>query len=76
MEQTLGNITGKPTDYKICKECKKLNWYENEECIDCGKKDFIEDEQEVLKWSNEEYQFYMKDEGYNEADADDILVEI
>ena len=23
-------------DFKICLKCGRLNWYENESCIDCG----------------------------------------
>lgn len=40
MHQTIGRIAGKVNDYKICRECKTINWYENEECIGCGKKKF------------------------------------
>lgn len=43
MDSTIGYIRGKPTDFKICKECKAINWYENEYCHQCFKTDFEED---------------------------------
>lgn len=35
IHQTIGRIAGKVNDYIICKYCKSINWYENEECISC-----------------------------------------
>ena len=35
MHNTVGRIAGKITDYKICLHCGYINWYENEECINC-----------------------------------------
>ena len=35
MHQTIGRIAGKPNDYKKCPECHSINWYENEECVNC-----------------------------------------
>ncbi len=42
MEQSLGRICGKPTDYKICNDCSAINWYENEECQNCEKTNFMD----------------------------------
>lgn len=30
------NIISNITDYIICKECSRENWYENDSCISCG----------------------------------------
>ena len=30
------NIISNITDYIICKECSRENWYENGSCISCG----------------------------------------
>ena len=77
METTLGNILGKLNDYKICKECKAINWYENDECRNCPQSmEFFEDEKIILKWCKDEYKFYMKTEKYTESETDDILVDI
>lgn len=35
MYNTIGRIAGKIIDYKICKECGSINWYENESCVNC-----------------------------------------
>lgn len=40
MHQTIGRIAGKVTDYKKCKACQSINWYENEECHNCMNKRF------------------------------------
>jgi len=36
MTHTIGHIAGKNTDFKKCKECGCINWYENESCHNCG----------------------------------------
>ena len=40
IHQTIGRIAGKPDDYKICRSCKTINWYENEECHNCLERHF------------------------------------
>ena len=35
MHQTICRIAGKPNDYKKCPECHSINWYENENCVNC-----------------------------------------
>jgi len=50
---TIGRIAGKPSDYKKCKLCGSINWYEREGCINCPSKEFEEftedDAEELLK---------------------------
>lgn len=75
MESQLCGILGKPSDYKICKKCGSINWYENEECV-CNSTDFKESEEDVIKWCNDEYDFWMKEEGYSESEADMVLLDI
>jgi len=36
MYHTIGYIEGKISDFKICKDCSEINWYENKECHNCG----------------------------------------
>jgi ribosomal protein L40E len=35
MYHTAGYIEGKQTDFKVCKKCDEINWYENESCHNC-----------------------------------------
>lgn len=37
MHHSLDRIYSKPTDYILCadKECRSLNWYENDTCLVC-----------------------------------------
>ena len=36
IHQTIGRIAGKVSDYVICNNCNRINWYENERCIECN----------------------------------------
>jgi len=40
MHVTLGYLTAKPEDFKVCLNCGAFNWYENEICHSCGKSRF------------------------------------
>jgi ribosomal protein L40E len=40
MHHTIGYILSKPEDFKICLKCGRINWYENEDCLDCRGKRF------------------------------------
>jgi len=42
MHHTIARIVGKPEDYKKCRLCGRVNWYENEQCINCGGTEFTE----------------------------------
>lgn len=37
MHHEIERIICKSSDYKKCPHCLNINWYENENCIDCGK---------------------------------------
>jgi len=78
LEHCLSKIVTKPSDYKLCPACSKVNWYENEECYNCNEN--IKDvefmtEEEMNKFAEEEYGFWKK-EGYTEKEIDDLLVEV
>ena len=87
MEHVLANILGKPDDYKVCKHCHKINWYANEECIECGSKEFFPNESRlnngkiehsddrIIKIIEGDYEYY-KSEGWEEGDIDDILTDV
>lgn len=53
MDTTIGIIADNPTDYRICRNCGAFNWYEREQCHNCGSKDLREltekDVQQILK---------------------------
>jgi len=42
LDTTIGVVIGKPDDYKICKGCGAINWYENEVCHSCRNDEFRE----------------------------------
>ena len=48
MEVKLDQLYFKPSDFKICKSCKKINWYERTTCS-CGGENFDESEDAVLR---------------------------
>ena len=35
MKHKLSRVIGKPDDYRLCPECRTINWYENSECVSC-----------------------------------------
>lgn len=58
MEHSIERIAGKPSDYKYCNECGRINWYENTNCISCPSVNFdamTEDDASDLKvdWEEE-----------------------
>lgn len=85
MKTYIPKILGKPSDYWVCKECNGLNWYENEVCTgqnqgcECeGLKttptNSMEQEQEelaVLKWIEDEINFYRNLENANNLFCED-----
>ena len=75
MEVRLDQICFKPSDFKICKECEKINWYENRKCS-CGSKKFTTSKQAILRAYEKELIFWIKEEGYNKEEADGILQEV
>ena len=78
-EFELISVVSKPSDFKICKKCQRLNWYENEECSNpcCNstESDFDESHEAIEKWVEDEYAFYMDEEGMTEEQVDHILIE-
>lgn len=79
IEIELMDAIGKPSDLKICCQCKRLNWYENEDCHnpDCyAEGEFDESQDAVLKYIEGEYAFYMKEECMAEEEVDHILIEV
>lgn len=75
MTTQLCKVLCKVSDYKICKCCKAVNWYENEDCCKCGDTDFDERGSVVTAYVDEEYSFYSKD-GYSENQIDDFEIEV
>jgi len=75
MTHSLAKIICKDTDYKLCSHCDRINWYENEVCIDCGHSYFkgcgegVEDAAHEL---NDSYEA----EGYIEEEIDNILIDV
>jgi len=75
MERQMIQIVQKLNDFKVCKECSRINFYENEQCINenCSSIGFFEDENHVQHKVNLEYKFY-HDEGYSEDEIDEIEI--
>lgn len=76
MEASLENIKEKPTDFKICKECGAINYYENEKCINCRKIDFEERDKKVVELIERDYEFYQQEEGYQGEEIDKIFIDV
>ena len=76
MEADLNNIICKPSDFKICKKCNSVNWYENENCHNCDNTEFKEDEQSVIEWCQKEYKYWKEIEIYDEEEADNIFYDV
>ena len=74
IEVPLANIETKPSDFKVCKKCGSLNWYENESCFNCGAEEFDESEEAVWKWVSDEREYWIKEEGYSDEEADTICI--
>jgi len=77
MQVDMCGIEMKPGDYKVCKECCVINWYENDVCRnpDCSCDEFLESKDDVLEWLYAEYRYY-DGEGYSEDEIDCFLVEV
>jgi hypothetical protein len=73
-EFTTDYLLAKPTDFKMCVECKRPNWYENEYCthLDCTSTKFRKNG--VIGYIKRDYKFY-RNEGYSEEEIDNILIE-
>ena len=78
MEHQLARIAGKHSDYCVCKNCGVLNWYENENCWNCGasEEDLDCSFDVVDKWIDDEYEYWTQQEGYSEEEADYVYVRI
>lgn len=76
MEVRLDYALQKPSDFKVCKKCGALNWYEYEECFTCGFEEFDESSDAVSKWVDDEYKYWIETEGLAEEEADGILIEV
>lgn len=81
-------IIGKPSDYWVCPNCGKLNWYENEECngedfeqkydscgatnIRDGNSSNEEMDRDVLDWIDQQIKFYSEELKYTEEQIDQV----
>ena len=73
MEAELWKIATKRSDFKRCKECGCFNWYENEECHNCCSKKFGEVMQKDIE---NEFKFWIEQEGYSESETEDVLYDV
>jgi hypothetical protein len=55
--------------------CKKINWYENKECVDCQEVLVAHKDYSVSEWVEDEYEFW-NDEGYKSLDADKVFIDV
>ena len=77
MEMNYVQILGDVSSFKVCKKCNRINWYENEECIECGGTEFYKGEKRILKVIDEDVEFYMNEEGYEQEEAlENVWVEV
>ena len=78
MEAQLIDIYCKQSDYKVCKKCKRLNWYENESCVntDCCSNSFTDKDIDIEEAFAKEWTFWIDEEGYTEKEADRVRVEV
>jgi len=76
MESQLMQIQAKPSDYKICRFCNKINWYENENCVQCGEYNkFWISENKVIDAIELEYAFWIKEQ-LTEEEIDTLKLEV
>lgn len=52
MRHTVDRILANQHDYKLCKVCGMINWYEREICIYCGSNEFNEAGEDIAEWIN------------------------
>lgn len=78
IECELFDIEQKPSDFKVCTGCGKINRYENESCVDseCGSASFLSDEKSVEAAVTKEYDFWCREEGFDVLEADKIKMEV
>ncbi len=76
MLRDLQGIQQEPSDYKLCKECNHLNWYENEECCSCQNVTFSDNKKDVLRAIQEELNFWIYEEHYTEEQADNTSIDV
>ena len=79
MEHTYEKILSKPSDYRMCNSCGTVNWYDNILCVICGeqtlsKKTMSNDE--MHHFLEEEKDFYVEEEGYDEDEIWNIKLEV
>lgn len=75
MYARLDYIFVKNSDFKVCKECGHINWYENEECFFCEHKEF-EFGEAVSIAVDEEYEFYQEEYKITELGCDAVEIEV
>jgi len=76
METHLNRILEKANDYKMCTHCKSINWYENQECLNCGRDRFYENKKHIVQWAKGEYDFLINKLKFSEMDADNFVCRI
>jgi hypothetical protein len=77
MKHSIDKIKSKIFDYKVCKKCLRINWYENEECCLCQNKTFSKNKKLINNYINSEIKFYQTEyEEYNLEDIMNIKIEI
>lgn len=78
MQAQLIQIHSKPSDYKVCKKCKTINWYENDICsnLECVCESFDESQEKVEEAIKKEYWFWMEEEKYTEEKADSVFYDV
>ena len=60
MEYQWGYLVDKPSDFKICKQCSAINWYENDSCVMCNNNEFYTDIKIVKYVIEREYKYRTK----------------
>jgi ribosomal protein L40E len=77
MNHTLDKIKSNPCDYKVCKECNNINWYENKSCQFCYSDltNIRVIEKSTSKWINSEIDFYI-DMNYSIDEVYNVSIEV
>jgi RNA polymerase subunit RPABC4/transcription elongation factor Spt4 len=76
MERRLVDILQKLNDFKVCKKCGRINWYENENCIECSSDEFDKSREAVRVAIENEYNYWINIEKYTEEEADNVIVDV
>ena len=70
MFHTLNSIAGSKQDYKVCKSCGCVNWYENKSCHNCNTNIF---KKMTQSWIEYELKYLVESGNYNtEEEAYDV----